>query len=115
MLDLVQAFDDELPLFLPRLASAFKVQRLHPKKSSTWRLVAVTRFCRTQACRTSLVIKIFSPSGKQLLGILLGSHKVYGGVVRDGLGRISCHIARGGCNFLGLLVPARRWNAGILD
>lgn len=36
----------------------------------------------------------------QLAGILLGSHTVHGGVVRDGLGRITSHLVTGGATSL---------------
>ena len=39
------------------------------------------------------------PAG-QLTGILLGSHTVRGGVVRDGLGRITSHLVTGGATSL---------------
>ena len=32
----------------------------------------------------------------QLLGVVLGSHSVHGGVIRDGLGRITSHLVDGG-------------------
>lgn len=36
----------------------------------------------------------------QLLGIVLGSHSVHGGVIRDGLGRITSHLVNGGATSL---------------
>ena len=43
----------------------------------------------------------------QIAGILLGTHKVYGGVVRDSLGRISSHLLTSGATpaMLNSLVP----------
>ena len=36
----------------------------------------------------------------QMLGIVLGSHSVHGGVIRDGLGRITSHLVNGGATSL---------------